>query len=319
MNELRLIRLDKGKPRHASINDVNEFEEAILSIDNIKTLPEFNNKYLKKIFRPGVVNIINSIIPKFSSPVFYVSMGISEANRSIPFALFSSNNILYLFDAWPKYYHLISKIVRAYNISHLFVSSKESAENLEGLLMNTKVHWCPEACNPDKYNPSDYRDKDIDVLQFGRKYDHWHNLVVSDFEQLGISYLYEKIKGQLVFNSRPDFINGLGRTKISICFPMNITHTEISGGISTMTYRYFQSMASKCLIVGIKPAEMDYLFDYEPVIQIDIDNPVEQISYILKNFNDYIPLIERNYNECTTKHTWQNRWKMIRETLKDNQ
>jgi len=317
MKELRLVRLNTVKSRHASLKDVNEFEESIIELENIKTIPEFNNRYLKKIFKPGLVQVINSITPKFSSSIFYISMGISEANRSIPWALFSENNILYLFDAWPKYYPLICKIAKAYNITHLFVSSKESAGKLDTLLDNTKVYWCPEGCKLDEYKPYDYKDKDIDVLQFGRKYDYWHNLVIDGFRQQKISYLYEKNKGQLVFKSRSDFLNGLGRTKISICFPMSITNYEISGGISTMTYRYFQSMASKCLIIGIKPDEMNYLFDYEPIIQVDYNNPVQQISEIIKNFNDYIPLIERNYHECISKHSWQSRWKMIRETIKE--
>jgi hypothetical protein len=229
--------------------------------------------------------------------------------------LFSANNILYLFDAWPKYYPLICKIAKAYNISHLFVSSKQSAEKLDVLLEKTNVYWCPEACKPDEYKPFNYKDKDIDVLQFGRKYDYWHNMVNNSFKEQGISYLYEKRKGELVFKNKSDFINGLGRTKISICFPMNITNNELSGGVSTMTYRYVQSMVSKCLIVGAKPDEMNYIFDYEPIIQVDYNDPVRQISEILKNYNDYIPLIERNYKECISKHSWQERWKSIRETI----
>ena len=319
MKELKLVKLNSLKSRHVSLNSVNEFEQSIIGIENIKIVPELNNRFLKYFFRPGIVNLISSITPKFSSPVFNISMGISEANRSIPYALFSSHNGLYIFDAWPKYYPIIRQIVKAYNISYLFVSSKESAEKLDTLLVNTKVYWCPEACNPTEYKPFPYNKKDIEVLQFGRKYDYWHNLVVEGFKQQEISYMYEKIKGQLVFNSRADFLDGLGRTKVSVCFPMNITNIEISGGISTMTNRYFQSMVSKCLIVGIKPEEMNYLFDYEPVIQIDFNNPVEQILNILQNFSDYIPLIERNYQECITRHTWQNRWQLIRENLKSTQ
>jgi hypothetical protein len=298
---------------------VNEFEESIISLENIKTVPEFNNRYLKKIFRPGIVYFINLISPKVSIPVFYISMGVSEANRSLPYALFSKNNILFLFDAWPRHDHLINQIVKAYNISKLFVTSRESAKRLKASIEGTDVYWCPEACNPGDYRPSDYKDKNIDVLQFGRKYELWHNMVYDSFMQKGISYSFEKEKGQVVFKDRNEFIYGLGRAKISICLPMNITNNSVSGGISTMTNRYLQSMVSKCLIVGVKPDEMSYVFDYDPVIPIDFKNPVQQIIEILKNFNDYIPFIERNYQECITRHTWKNRWKLVRETLMENQ
>ena len=216
MSEIRLIRLRNHSVRHVSFDLVNEFEESILELENLDTLPEFNNRYLKKIFRPGVVYFFNLIIPKVSSPVFYISMGVSEANRSLPYSLFAKNNILFLFDAWPKYYHLIKQIIKAYNISALFVTSRESAARLKESIENADVFWCPEACNPGEYKYFDYKLKDIDVLQFGRRHELWHNMVCDSFKQNGINYLYEKIKGQIVFKDRNDFISGLARTKISI-------------------------------------------------------------------------------------------------------
>lgn len=315
MKELRLIRLKKNCVRHVSLSDVDEFEESILELDNLKVLPEFNNSVLKKIAKPDIVSIINKALPKYQSPLFYIAMGVSEANRSLPYSLLSSNNFLFLFDAWPKQYEKISKIVAAYNISTLFVTSKESAIRLSVLLPKTGVYWIPEGCRSLKYRPYAFDKKDIDVMQFGRKYDKWHDLVADGFNKLKITYLYEKEKGNVIFNNREDFIDGLGRTRISICFPKSVTHSHLSGGISTMTYRYLQSMASKCLILGSAPDDMKEVFGYDPVISVDFNDPVGQVDYILKNFHDYEPLVEKNYLESISNHSWYARWKKIVEII----
>jgi spore maturation protein CgeB len=74
-------------------------------------------------------------------------------------------------------------------------------------------------------------------------------------------------------------------------------------------------MASKCLIVGHAPKEMVELFGYQPVIEIDWKDPTGQIEYLLQNFDLHIPLIERNYREVMTKHTWADRFSQIKHIL----
>ncbi len=66
-------------------------------------------------------------------------------------------------------------------------------------------------------------------------------------------------------------------------------------------------MASKCLIVGVLPREMEILFDYCPIIEIDSENPEHQILEILNNYESYLPLIEKNYKNVCNEHTWVNR------------
>ena len=73
-------------------------------------------------------------------------------------------------------------------------------------------------------------------------------------------------------------------------------------------------MASKCLILGKLPDDMKYLFDYTPILEIDEENPIAQIELILANFEQYIPLIEKNYNNVKNFHNWENRVEKI-ETL----
>ena len=107
----------------------------------------------------------------------------------------------------------------------------------------------------------------------------------------------------------------MSRTKISICFPTSLTHPQRAGNIETMTNRYLQSMASKCLVLGKAPDEMIRLFGYNPVVDADFNHPVQQIKDILDNFGQYTELIEKNYRNVVMNHAWINRWEKISEIL----
>ena len=125
----------------------------------------------------------------------------------------------------------------------------------------------------------------------------------------------EQTPGQIVFPDRPAFVAGLARARISICFPSNITHPERAGDVSTLTLRYLQSLASKCLVVGSAPEEMLRLFGYNPVIQADLQDPAGQLLSILENYDDFAELIEQNYRKVVAEHTWQQRWEQIASQL----
>ena len=78
------------------------------------------------------------------------------------------------------------------------------------------------------------------------------------------------------------------------------------------------SMVSTCLLVGHAPKEMVELFSYNPVVEIDMEDPVGQIREILENFSDYIPLIEKNYTETVANHTWAKRWEQMARIMQED-
>ncbi|GHT76279.1 hypothetical protein AGMMS50262_14040 [Bacteroidia bacterium] len=313
---------------HASQDIVREFEDIIIQTPKVRIV---NHHYrwlyiitynFFRIFRKLNINI--NLIPNVSSVykdniwgdsghLFTVMLGLNES-KFHPYIITRHNKSIYLFDAWPSEYIKIQKICRTYKINYLFVSSSQSANNLQALLPETQVFWIPEGINPDEYRYRSFQEKDIDVLALGRRYDKYHHAIVSYLEENQYSYLYEQEKGKIIFPTREGFINGLARAKISICVPSSITHPDRSGDIETMTVRYLQSIASKCLIVGHAPQEMITLFGYNPVIEIDEDNPTKQLEDILKNYSSYFPLIEKNFQQVQY-HTWKNRWEQIKKTI----
>lgn len=313
---------------HVSLDTVDEFERAILAdarIQRTVLLNPFNRRptfYIwSKLYKVGqnAINMINPLLGEnaFSGcrrDYFAVQMG-TAFTKCRPYFILAGRKSIYLFDAWPSEHEKIINFIKSWKINNVFLSSSQAAERLGNSVKECNFYWIPEAINPFLYKAYPYENRDIDVLQFGRKYDAYHDLIRAPLEADNKVYRYEQKKGEIVFGTRAEFIDGLARSKVSICVPSNITHPERSRDIETLTIRYLQSMISKCLIVGHAPAEMIDLFSYNPVVEIDMDDPVNQLQYVLNNFKDYMPLIEKNYIEVVNNHTWVNRWQKISNIL----
>ena len=316
---------------HVSNDTIDEFEKTILSDSLVRVAIHINPKrfsilfFIYRLCRKMGLSTIQKTNKRYTfnpladkKHLFTVMMGL-DIYKYRPYGLFTSHKrSIFLFDTWPCDHEKITQFVTTFKIDHVFVTASQSAVILGSMLGNNSVHWIPEGINPQAYKHYAFEDKNIDVLAIGRKYDCYHESIVGYLQDEKKIYLYEKIKGKIIFPSREEFIEGIARSKISICVPSNITHPERSGDIETMTIRYLQSMVSKCMVVGHAPKEMIELFGYNPVVEIDIENPVEQIDDLLKNYYDYIPLIEKNFLMVLNHHTWSNRWNQIVECFKNS-
>lgn len=299
---------------HVSMDLYSEFEKSIIKSINPIVINSANN------FQAKILRYFLKILPQFEFPYNskrnYLVIG-NQKEKLFPFFYCKANlKALWMFDAWEPLFFDIENTIRKFNINILFTSSMQAATYFNSLkIQNFKSHWIAEAVDFESYTFVEPEKKTIDVLQMGRKWDEYHEAIKDIEIEEKLVYKYEKKKGKIIFKDRIDFISGLANTKISICVPSIITHPEKSGNISTLTIRYFQSMASKCLILGKRPLDMEFLFDYNPIIEIDMKRPVEQLVDILKNYNEYLPLIEKNYNEVKLKHTWNNRAMEIKNII----
>ena len=316
---LYLIQNQSSK-YHVSQDTITEFEDAISNDLRVFVMPTLN-KYLNKINyfmwrslnKIHMANILLKYLPwnflnSFNKRKYLaILMGCDFQKCLSPF-LNAKERHLYMFDAWPKNQNEINTFIKSFKIDNIFLSSSEAVQRLSALNNNCNFYWIPEAINPNEYKHKPYDKKMIDVIQLGRKYESYHKIIEKPLKLHSKIYLFEKKRGEIIFPDRKNFIWGLANSKISICVPSSITHPERSGNMETMTVRYLQSMVSKCLVVGHAPKEMLTLFDYNPVIEIDTDNPIEQIMYLLCHYDDYIPLIEKNYKMVNENHTWAHRW-----------
>lgn len=217
---------------------------------------------------------------------------------------------VWLFDAWPSTYREIDELTKKYEIDVLFVTAKQSAERLDRTLGGVDVKWCPEPLVELGFKNKPWAERKIGVLQIGRKHEGFHRALVGSRTPIGAKYLYEERQGEIIFPTRTEFVLGLADSKISVCFPCDMTHADRAGDVSTMTQRYLQSMASGCLVVGASPPEMVELFGYDPVVPAEMDYPAAQIAEILAYPDKYQELVMKNLVEVK-RHTVAERAKII--------
>jgi hypothetical protein len=321
-----IIVHDPGR-YHVSLDTVWEFEEAIHLDGNVRLvssrdslLTHVPNVVWRNVFRlmSAQPRGARPAVPAGTMPsAFAILMG-PNFRKTLPRFFAGGVKSAYLFDAWPQNHEKIRLFADACRIDHLFISSSQGAAALNLLVKSTSCHWIPEGITPGDYFLAFQPEKDIDVLQLGRRYDKYHEMIAPGLQSRGKNYLYENVSGTVVFPSRLDYVEGLARTKISICAPLSVSHPERAGGIETMTVRYLQSMLSKCLIIGHAPAEMIQLFGYNPLIEIDYSDPLNQLLGLLDRLPEYQPLIEKNYHAVREHHTWKSRWEKIRQILHDD-
>jgi hypothetical protein len=229
--------------------------------------------------------------------------------KSFPyFTLPYGQRCIWIYDAWPDRWDSIERFVKRFGVRLLMLSSLQATNHFRSrAISGCRVEWVPEAVSTPNYRYKPYEERTIDILQLGRRWEAYHSAIEPYAREHHYSYKYETKPGRLVFPKHEDFLTGLSDSKISICVPASITHPLRSAGLETMTWRYMQSMASKCLLLGHAPQEMCELFGYNPVVPIDMENPTEQISDLLTTYRHYIPLIEKNYEYVSHYHQWRNR------------
>lgn len=304
--------------QYVSWDVVREFEKAILSSDHIDPV---ENRFLilgRAIWKAMKIISSSRVIHKRGDSDYFTVLIGMEIKKCFPYFLYARSRNVYIFDVWPDKHDEFEFFVNKFNIDNVFFPSLQMTEAFKKRKLQCNFYWIPEGVDPAQYRYREYGDKDIDVLQFGRKYNWYHEQIEGPLYRSNKKYMYSQKEGGITFPARQEFIDGLARSKVSICVPCNITHPQRSGYISTMTNRYLQSMASKCLIVGILPSDMESIFGYNPVIEIDAKNPVQQLLHILEEYEKYIPLIEKNYQAVAEKHTWAHRWNEIERLIKDD-
>ena len=247
----------------------------------------------------------------------YLAILMGPANyRLFPYSYFREA-VIYGFDCWPAQFPRWEAFLRRNRIRLAFFTARHSAEYFSQKIPGMKGEWLPEAVEPEAYHHSKgLEERSIDVLELGRRNETLHQAITQRLKESRRVHLYEPEKGRIVFPTREGLVQGLADSKISVCYPSSITHPERSGEVETVTHRYFESMASGCILWGKCPQELRDLFGYNPVIEVDERSPYEQLEEILQNLGSYQELVCRNYQRLLEVGTWRVRAAAMLEVLK---
>jgi len=213
------------------------------------------------------------------------------------FAVEARLRVLWTYDVWEPRFEEIAALVREARVGLLLLTSRQGTEYFRALnLPDCTVHWVPEALEVSDYQCRPWSERTIDVLSFGRSHPSYHSAIAAECEVRGLRYVFQQ------WDTAEELVEALGKAKMSICFPQAVTNPERVGGVSTVTLRYLQSMASKSVIVGNAPLEAEEMFGYNPVVEVDWDDPVGQLQLILRSPDAYLDLVERNYAAVVEHH-----------------
>jgi hypothetical protein len=313
------LLLDPTGEYHVSLDAVSEFETAMCKDRRVETIRAKRGTAKALMYMIRLGRLAHTRFPGASGSRknrdFFIALMSVDIQRCLPYFLLPARKSVYLMDAWPSMHESIRDFVRMFSIRHLFLSSSIAVDQLKDLLPECTLNWIPEAVDPAAYQYLPEAERDIDVLQMGRRHDALHRQILPALMQEGKKYLFEKAKGEIIFPTREEFVSGLARTKVSLCFPASVTHPEMTGPIEVLSMRYLQSMASRCVVVGHAPSELTTLFGYNPVVELDMTSPASHLARILENLQTFTPLVERNYQTVANNHTWQHRWAAISTVL----
>ena len=234
--------------------------------------------------------------------------------RFFPFAYFG-NVVPYIFDCWPPDYPRWESLFRRNRTRIAFFSARGSAEHFGRRFPAMSAYWLPEACDPLDYDASKpLAERTIDVLELGRKYKPFHDPVRAMLPDAGLRHLFSPDGTRTpIFDGAAALRAGLGDTRISVCFPKSMTHPGDgsrgpgTSGLETVTLRYFEGMASKCVIVGHCPAELEEIFGYNPIVQYDPSDPAGQVREILGSIEQYQARVDGNEQRLHEVGTWDTR------------
>lgn len=228
-----------------------------------------------------------------------------------------NETVVFAFDCWPSRYQEWERFFRRLKVRLVFLTAQASVAEFRKRIPTMEAIWVPEATSPSDYHPGiPLVERELDVLELGRRLDSFHFAVAPEMTRNRRVHRFETSPGSLVFPTRKDFVAGLANSKISVCFPGSMTHPVESGGVETVTHRYFESIASKCIVLGKAPRELVEIFGFNPVIDVDLCAPGRQVLEILSEVGSYQGFVDRNYTRLCEVGTWAVRAKTIVAALK---
>lgn len=223
----------------------------------------------------------------------------------------------YCWDVWEPSWPLWARRLRPLRPPAVFVTAQQSARFLGDALPQSQVIHLPEATRMDRHDSGTcLAARTVGVLELGRRHPVWHEAVTEPLRRRSpLPHLYEAGPGRLVYPNEHALRRGLSQAMISVCFPSSLTHPQRSGNVETMTQRYLESMASGCLVLGQAPPELVSLMGFNPVIEIDWRDPVQQVLDILASPSGWQPAVDRALSRLQEVGDWSVRVRAALERI----
>ena len=215
-----------------------------------------------------------------------------------------------IWDCWPVYFEKTCQWFIKHDIKTAIFTSSQTADRMKRRFPQMNILTITEGIDTARYNEGkDLSRRKIDVLEFGRN----NGFFKEGFES-NIVHLHSDGKKKM-FKSDKEFYSALENSKITVCLPRCDTDSQLAGNIETLTQRYWEAMLSRMVIVGRAPKELVSYIGYDPVVEVNRENAVEQVYEIIRHIEDYQSLVDKNRKIALEMGDWTIRMNLIRHSL----
>lgn len=222
--------------------------------------------------------------------------------------------IPFIWDCWPRYFDKTCEWFKRHGVKTAIFTSSQTAERMRQRFPEMNIYWCPEGIDTSRYaEGKELKERQIDLLEFGRTNDKVFKAALPP----KVKHVCTLQNGKYIYTNE-ELFRAMGDAKVTITLPRSITQPEIAGDVETLTQRYWECMLSRMVMVGHAPKELVELIGYNPVIEIDHNDPNGQICHILNHITDYKNLTDRNRETALLKGGWDTRMKGVMTFLTGN-
>jgi hypothetical protein len=264
----------------------------------------------------GALNIRHLPAKQRNGP-FFCQLNHAWKNAFYPYVLWHPL-VTYTFDCWPYIYDEWQEVFELNRPKIAFISARLSVAEMQRRVPGVDFRWLPEAGDPAGFcSTLPLAARPVDVLEMGRSYPVYHAAIREPLSNAGRIHSFPPPDNPIAL-SYEQAIKNLSEARVLVCFPKTVTDPARAGNLETTTFRYFESIFSKCLMVGHCPAELIEIMGYNPVIEADMTRPAAQLlDDILSKMHEFQPLVEKNYQTMIQKWTVYHQAEIILSALKE--
>ena len=220
--------------------------------------------------------------------------------------------IPFVWDCWPCYEEKMCKWLERHDVRTAIFTSAQTAERMRERFPQMNIMWCAEAVDSTLYmEGKPLAERGIDLMEFGRSNERVFNVKLPET----IKHVSTMQDGKFLYTNE-QLYQAMGDAKVTITLPRSVTQPEIAGDIETLTQRYWECMLSRMVMLGHAPKELVDLIGYNPVIELDTTNAIDQLKDILTHIEDYQSLVDKNRETAIRMGDWSVRMQEVMKWLK---
>ena len=221
--------------------------------------------------------------------------------------------IPFIWDCWPCYFDKICSWFKKHDVRTAIFTSSQVATLMQEKFPPMNIMYCPEGIDVQRYMAGkSLVGRGVDLLEFGRSNKRVLKIAFPD----SLNHVCTRRNGAFLYTNEqlPELF---GNSKVALALPRSMTQPDVAGNIETLTQRYWENMLSRIVMIGHAPKELVELVGYNPVIELDMENPNEQILDVVRHIDRYQELVDKNREVALERGGWVQRMRGVMDFLRD--